>query len=62
VTEVPRSFGCYEELPACDQVDVDYAPLPIALHAEWTIAALRAGTATGPTDPAGEHGGTRAAP
>ena len=40
---VPRSFGCYEELLACDEVDAVYVPLPIALHTEWTIKALRAG-------------------
>jgi predicted dehydrogenase len=40
---VPRSFGSYAELLACDEVDAVYLPLPIALHTEWTIAALRAG-------------------
>jgi predicted dehydrogenase len=40
---VPRSFGSYDELLACDQVDAVYVPLPIALHTEWTIKALRAG-------------------
>ncbi len=40
---VPRSFGSYDELLACDDVDAVYVPLPIALHTEWTIKALRAG-------------------
>jgi D-xylose 1-dehydrogenase (NADP+, D-xylono-1,5-lactone-forming) len=40
---VPRSFGSYDELLACDQVDAVYVPLPIALHTEWTIKARRAG-------------------
>ena len=40
---VPRSFGSYDELLACDEVDAVYVPLPIALHTEWTIRALRAG-------------------
>jgi len=33
----------YGELIASDDVDVVYNPLPMSLHAEWTIAALRAG-------------------
>lgn len=33
----------YAELIAADDVDVVYNPLPMSLHAEWTIAALRAG-------------------
>ena len=33
----------YAELVAADDVDVVYNPLPMSLHAEWTIAALRAG-------------------
>lgn len=33
----------YAELIEADDVDVVYNPLPMSLHAEWTIAALRAG-------------------
>ncbi len=33
----------YAELIAADDVDVVYNPLPMSHHAEWTIAALRAG-------------------
>ncbi len=37
------SFGSYEDLLACDDVDVIYNPLPNALHVEWTLKALAAG-------------------
>ena len=40
---VPRSLGSYDALLADDGVDAVYLPLPIALHTEWTIRALRAG-------------------
>lgn len=33
----------YADLITADDVDVVYNPLPMSLHAEWTIAALRAG-------------------
>lgn len=33
----------YAEVIEADDVDVVYNPLPMSLHAEWTIAALRAG-------------------
>ncbi|MEL7155905.1 MAG: Gfo/Idh/MocA family oxidoreductase [Actinomycetota bacterium] len=33
----------YAALIEADDVDVVYNPLPMSLHAEWTIAALRAG-------------------
>ncbi|NNK91378.1 MAG: Gfo/Idh/MocA family oxidoreductase, partial [Acidimicrobiia bacterium] len=33
----------YRAVIEADDVDVVYNPLPMSLHAEWTIAALRAG-------------------
>ena len=33
------SFGSYEELLASEAVDAAYVPLPVSLHAEWTVMA-----------------------
>jgi len=41
--EIPHSFGSYEELIACDDVDAVYISLPNSMHHAWTLAALRAG-------------------
>lgn len=40
---IPRAYGTYEELLADTDVDLVYNALPPSMHAEWTIAALRAG-------------------
>jgi len=40
---IPHTSTTYQALIESDDVDVVYNPLPMSLHAEWTIAALRAG-------------------
>ncbi|WP_404434652.1 Gfo/Idh/MocA family oxidoreductase [Microbacterium lacus] len=40
---IPRVHGSYVELLADPDIDAVYVPLPAALHARWTIAAIQAG-------------------
>jgi len=40
---IPRVHDSYEELVADPELDAVYVPLPNSLHAQWTLAALRAG-------------------
>ena len=41
--KIPRTFGSYEELLVCAEIDAVYIPLPNHLHVPWSIKALEAG-------------------
>ena len=41
--DIPIAYGSYDELLADASVDSIYISTPASLHAEWSIAALRAG-------------------
>ena len=40
---IPKAYGCYEELLADPDIDAIYNPLPNQLHIPWTIRAAEAG-------------------
>jgi len=40
---IPQTFGSYEELLSCDEIDAIYIALPCSMHAEWAIKAANAG-------------------
>jgi len=40
---IPRVYANYENLLADPDIDIVYVPLPNALHAQWTLAAIKAG-------------------
>ncbi|HEX2809046.1 MAG TPA: Gfo/Idh/MocA family oxidoreductase [Kineosporiaceae bacterium] len=40
---LPHSFGSYDALLASDEVDAVYVSLPVSMHTDWTLRALRAG-------------------
>jgi len=41
--KIPKTFGSYEELLDCAEIDAVYIPLPNHLHVPWSIKALAAG-------------------
>lgn len=41
--DIPRAYGSYGQLLNDDDIDAVYIPLPNHMHADWAIAAARAG-------------------
>lgn len=40
---IPVAYGSYDELLADPEIDAVYNPLPVSMHAEWSIRAAEAG-------------------
>ena len=38
---IPLSYGSYNELLECKEIDAIYIPLPNHMHLEWCIKAMR---------------------
>lgn len=41
--KIPKAYGSYDELLADEDIDAIYNPLPVGLHAEWSIRCAAAG-------------------
>ena len=44
--EIPKVYGSYEELLQDPEIDAIYNPLPVAMHAEWSLRCAEAGKPT----------------
>ena len=40
---IPKAYGSYEEMLRDPEIDAVYNPLPVAMHAEWSIRCAEAG-------------------
>jgi len=43
---IPHAYGSYEEMLADGEIDAIYNPLPVSMHAAWSIACAEAGKPT----------------